>query len=68
MTVTAADYEDVLHDQRRLVRELDVLMNGDKAARQASLVDIVGSFPAWLRAHDDTIREEMKLEFGRNGA
>lgn len=36
------DYERVLADHRRLVRELDVLLNGDGAAKQASLCDIVG--------------------------
>lgn len=35
------DYERVLADHRRLVRELDVLLNGDGAAPQASLCDIV---------------------------
>lgn len=36
------DYEQVLADHRRLVRELDVLLNGEEgAARQASLCDIV---------------------------
>lgn len=39
--LTSADYEDVLADHRRLVRELDVLLNGDSAAKQASLCDIV---------------------------
>ena len=35
-------YEEVLADHRRLVRELDVLLNGqDGAAKQASLCDIV---------------------------
>ncbi|CAG9172521.1 hypothetical protein CURE108131_22980 [Cupriavidus respiraculi] len=38
---TAQDYEAVLADHRRLVRELDVLLNGDAAAKQASLCDIV---------------------------
>lgn len=38
-----ADHEDVHSDQKRLVRELDVLLNGeDGAAPQASLCDIVG--------------------------
>ena len=37
----ANDYEKVLADHRRLVRELDVLLNGDGAAEQASLCDIV---------------------------
>ena len=31
----------MLTDHRRLVRELDVLLNGDGAAQQASLCDIV---------------------------
>lgn len=40
--LTIADYEEVLADHRRLVRELDVLLNGeDGAAKQASLCDIV---------------------------
>lgn len=39
--LTAADYEEVLADHRRLVRELDVLLNGAGAAQQASLSDIV---------------------------
>lgn len=40
-TCSAADYEAVLTDHRRLVRELDVALNGDGAALQASLCDIV---------------------------
>lgn len=36
------DYEEVMEDHRRLVRELDVLINGEEgAAQQASLCDIV---------------------------
>lgn len=38
---TIKDYEEVLEDQRRLVREIDVLLNGENAAKQASLCDIV---------------------------
>ena len=38
---SVADYEEVLADHRRLVREMDVLLNGDGAAKQASLCDIV---------------------------
>ncbi len=34
-------YEEVSQSQRQLVRELDVLLNGDNAAKQASLADIV---------------------------
>lgn len=41
--LTATDYEEVLASHRRLVRELDVLLNGEAgAAKQASLCDIVG--------------------------
>jgi hypothetical protein len=36
-----ADYKSVLDDKRRLTRELDVLLNGAGAAKQASLCDIV---------------------------
>lgn len=40
--LTSADYEEVLADHRRLVRELDVALNGEEgAAKQASLCDIV---------------------------
>ena len=38
-----AGYEEVLADHRRLVRELDVEMNGEEgAAKQASLCDLIG--------------------------
>lgn len=44
---TIEDYEEVLEDHRRLVRELDVLLNGEHgAAKQASLCDIVGQVRA----------------------
>lgn len=39
---SAQDYEEVLADHRQLVRELDVLLNGEEgAAKQASLCDVV---------------------------
>ncbi len=37
----AEGYEEAAADKRRLVRELDVLLNGENAAKQASLCDIV---------------------------
>ncbi|EPD2614075.1 hypothetical protein ACR9D1_001539 [Pseudomonas aeruginosa] len=47
---TADDYEEVLADHRRLVRELDVLLNGEEgAAKQASLCDLVGQVSAIVR-------------------
>jgi hypothetical protein len=40
--LTVTDYEEMLTGHRRLVRELDVLLNGEAgAAKQASLCDIV---------------------------
>lgn len=48
--LTIADYEEVLADHRRLVRELDVLLNGEEgAAKQASLCDIVAQLAAKKR-------------------
>jgi hypothetical protein len=35
------DYKEVLADKHRLIRELDVLLNGSGAAQQASLIDII---------------------------
>lgn len=59
--LTIADYEQVLADHRRLVRRLDVALNGEAgAAKQASLCDIVGQLedarplvydPAYLRSN-----------------
>ncbi len=52
--LTIEDYEEVLASHRRLVRELDVLLNGeDGAAKQASLCDIVGQVKreVQLRGH-----------------
>lgn len=40
--LSVSDYRQVLENNNRLVRELDVLLNGvDGAARQASLCDVV---------------------------
>lgn len=40
------DYEEVLKGHRELVKELDVLINGKNAAKQASLCDIVSQLKA----------------------
>ena len=37
----AEDLQEVIDDYRRLTRELDIALNGDGAAKQASLCDIV---------------------------
>jgi hypothetical protein len=40
--LTIEDYEQVLADHRRLVRELDIAMHGEEgAAQQASLCDLI---------------------------
>lgn len=44
-----ADYKAVIADHQRLVRELDVLLNGPNAARQASLCDIVAQVRAKMQ-------------------
>ncbi|MFS8922344.1 hypothetical protein [Pseudomonas aeruginosa] len=47
---TADDYEEVLADHRRLVREMDVLLNGEAcAAKQAMLCDLVSQVEAEVR-------------------
>lgn len=40
--LTVEDYKEVIEDHRRLVRELDVLLNGQDAAQNPSLCDILG--------------------------
>jgi len=54
-TLSTADYEAVLAGHRALVRELDVLLNGEEgAAKQASLCDIVSqlsTLPQPVLAH-----------------
>lgn len=48
-------YEEVLADKRRLVREIDVIISGvDGAAKQASLCDLVGPI-------QDLVNENAKL-------
>ncbi|NTT99386.1 hypothetical protein HT124_25155 [Pseudomonas aeruginosa] len=47
---TDDDYEEVLADHRRLVREMDVLLNGEAcAAKQAMLCDLVSQVEAEVR-------------------
>lgn len=47
-------YEEVLTDHKRLVREIDVIINGEEgAARQASLCDLVGQIKALASRGDD---------------
>ncbi len=50
-SLTVADYQECFKDHQRLVRELDVIWNGeDGAAKQASLCDMVGQIAKELPA------------------
>lgn len=44
--LTIEDYKECFEDHKRLVREIDVIINGDGAAKQASLCDIVSDIKA----------------------
>ena len=56
-------YNEAARGRRELVRQLDVLMNGEHgAARQAALCDIVAQFPRWLAARDAQQRREGAAE------
>jgi hypothetical protein len=60
-----ADYEAVLTDHRRLVREIDVLLNGEAgAAKQASLCDVVAQIVT-LTARCETLEAALK-EYGQH--
>lgn len=57
MPLTEKDYQEALKDVDRLVRELDVIWNGEAgAAKQASLCDIVGQ----LRKEVPKLRDDLK--------
>lgn len=58
--LTIADYEQTLADHRQLVREIDVILNGeDGAAKQASLCDLMGD----IKRHKACLDEYEALEF-----
>lgn len=48
--LTVSDYEACLADHRALVRRLDVALNGDGAAQQATLGDVVAQVEQINRA------------------
>lgn len=64
----SADVSAVLVDQAHLVRELDVLLNGEAgAAQQASLCDIVAQLRSWLvnpvaAKSPDKMRRKRKVQ------
>src|SRR5204863_7749362 len=58
--LTVDDYETAFADHQRMVRELDVLLNGDAAAKQASLCDIVAQVrKEGIRARDVSLTEQQ---------
>jgi hypothetical protein len=57
----AKNYEEVLADKRRVVRELDVLLNGEEgAAKQASLIDLFPQIEALVKAQAPTVLQSDK--------
>jgi hypothetical protein len=57
------DYEEVLADHNRLVRELDAALNGDGAAKQASLCDIVSQVKNMAKPLvDDAMVERVAVD------
>lgn len=63
MSLTIADYEEVLEDKRRLTRELDEALSGPgNAAKQASLCDLIlvaKDIRAALKANSDALRKAL---------
>jgi hypothetical protein len=56
----SADYEEVLADHKRLVREIDEIISGENGmAKQASLCDLVGPIKK-LAAERDEYREALE--------
>jgi hypothetical protein len=54
--LTISDYEAVIEDHKRLVRELDVALFGEGAAKQASLCDLIEPATKFSRAIHNAIR------------
>lgn len=50
--ISSADYEEVLDDHRRLVREIDAILNDGNAAPQASLCDLIPQIKKLVRPID----------------
>lgn len=72
-----SDYEEVLADHRRLVRELDIIINGDNAATQAALGDVVRQIrdlwpkrqtgPRWVKASNYDVSKGGMLFYRFDG-
>lgn len=59
---SVADYEQALADHRRLVRDLDIALNGENAAPQASLCDIVAQVKGMTRQAQQPVEWTCKHE------
>jgi hypothetical protein len=58
--LTIADYEEVLADKRRLVRDLDCALHGEgNTAKQASLCDLIEPARA-LKTRADALQAEVE--------
>jgi hypothetical protein len=53
------DHEEVHADRRRLVREMDVMLHGDGAAKQAALCDML-AIVARLKRERDSLRQRVE--------
>lgn len=61
--LTVSDFEEVNEDKKRLVRELDVIINGENAAKQASLCDMVSQVEtefSRLKAENSKMRNALE--------
>jgi hypothetical protein len=59
-TLTAKDYEEVLADHRRLVREMDEALSGTgNAAKQASLCDLIPQAKAMRSALEQFAKADL---------
>ena len=54
--LTIEDYKAVIASHHKLVRDLDVELNGDGAAKQASLCDLVGQIKWWRSRYTVALR------------
>lgn len=56
--LTIQDYKEALDDKNRLTRDIDIIINGDNAAKQASLCDLIGQIEDLVRMRDHSSFEE----------
>ena len=58
-----ADYEEVLADHRRIVKEIDIILHGKCAATLASLIDLIGPIKKLVaKAPEAGVSKEVKKQ------